>query len=393
MKISLLATAQAMSQAEIEEIVDPQKLNEIKTKEEHPEIKVFSVGHEGDANLTFPGMGHRVTTFLKGAVNAIYEKLPISTPLFEKHEPTGNEHEGRVKIGEVVGKSLQNIGDKLNVLAAVYVYPQFKQKPFNVASIETNIATETDGVANWPVAIDKISGIALGNSATDKPGFPEATLVGAMQAFAGEGNNVMNIQDIKNAVATGQHKPSDIFDAETLKADNIVVEHIKTEKHDLWNQNQRHLKEMDELKGQITSADETHAKETKTLKSENLVLKSTGVLGAIIGERKLPEPQAKYLTSELTNFRTEATDEATMKEDLNKFVDTGLEKLKSVAEILGVKVVGENENSQNTETNETNAHVNPQNQTSEAPFRGDLSDPGKNNLIPGGAAEKAAQIV
>ena len=388
-KTYLTATAQAMSQAEVEDIVDSAKLNEIKNKEEHPEIKIFSVGHEGDANINFPGMGHRVTTFLKGAVQALFDKLPLSTPIFEKHDPTGNEHDGRVKIGEVVGKKLQQVGDRLNVLAAVYIYPQFKMKPFDVASIETNIATETDGVANWPVAIDTISGIALGNSATDTPGFSGATLLGAMQAFA-DGDKEMDITEIQGAIKTGQFTPSDVFSMKDLKADSGIIEIIKSKSADWDQRRDRHFREMDELKSKLVSAEKL-ASESKSLKSENLSLKSTGVLGEIITERKLGEKEGSFLTKTLKNFRSEATDMDTMKSELNQYVDTGLKDFEEVAEIFGVKldtVKGDADPPANTDNTNAQNTIGPTN-VDDGKFRGDLSNPAKNDLISGGSADKA----
>jgi len=53
----LRATIQAMSQAELNDIVDPLTMANIKKDDPHPTIKVFSVGHEGKADIKLPGFG------------------------------------------------------------------------------------------------------------------------------------------------------------------------------------------------------------------------------------------------------------------------------------------------------------------------------------------------
>jgi hypothetical protein len=68
-------------------------------------------------------------------------------------------------IGEVVGKTIQAVGNKLSVLAATYIYPQFRSLPLDVVfSFEAEVESYAVKKGNEAIDFQNVTGIALGNS-------------------------------------------------------------------------------------------------------------------------------------------------------------------------------------------------------------------------------------
>ena len=83
-----------------------------------------------------------------------------------------------------MGKVTKYVGDKLSTLAAIYIYPEHRKLPLDIASFEANV-TYVPKTLDKAEAVDveDISGIALSNSAIDSPAFAGATLMGVVQCF------------------------------------------------------------------------------------------------------------------------------------------------------------------------------------------------------------------
>jgi len=82
-----------------------------------------------------------------------------------------------------VGKAIKTIQSKVNAIAITYIYPEYRGLPLDVASIEADVNINPDDSVH-DVDVGDITGIALGNSAVEKPGFAGATLLSQIQAFA-----------------------------------------------------------------------------------------------------------------------------------------------------------------------------------------------------------------
>ena len=96
-------------------------------------------------------------------------------------------HEGREPIGEVAGSRAKTIDGKFSAVIVAYIYPEYKKLPLDIASIEADVNINNDVTGDiHAVDVEEVTGIALGNSAVNRPGFPGATLLGELQAFAGE---------------------------------------------------------------------------------------------------------------------------------------------------------------------------------------------------------------
>jgi len=323
MKQYLIATIQALNNNELDDIIDPYFIRGIKDRDPHPEIKVYSIGHEGQANLHLPGIGQKTLTWIQAAVHWVKDKLRIGTAVFDRHDPNTNSHEGRTQIGEVVGTAVKQIGDRLNTLAAIYIYPQFKSRPLDVASIEAEIEYAHDGFQAWPTAINRVSGIALSNSGIDTPGFPGATLLGAVQAyvqaFGGEiqGANNMNLSEVKQAAKDLGLRPSQIFAVEDIMGDTVVAAEVQKAKSTLQNAADRWKGEVDNHKEKLAKLENEKADSDKKLQQFQMQSKGATVIDGIITDRKLDTKAAAYVKRVYpAKFTTTAVDEDTLKRNL-----------------------------------------------------------------------------
>ena len=346
MRQYLTATIQAMSQSELDEIVHPLTKAQIKRDDPNPEIRVYSIGHEGESNLHLPGIGNKTFTWIQAAVRMIAEKVRLGTAVFDRHNPTTNSHEGREQIGQVVGTMVKKIGDRLNTLAAIHIFPQFKSRPLDIASFEAEIEFDHDGVQAWPKNIGNVSGIALSNSGIDSPGFPGATLLGAVQAYAvqafeGERKDKnMNLSDVKAAAKELGLKPSQIFEINDIMADSAVDAQVKTVTKEHFAMAKRVGEERDELRTKNVQLENQYAETEKKLKQREVQSKSTTVFDALLADPActLDATAKLFVKRNAKNFSTEATDEDALKADVSKFINTSAQEYGELAkDVFGVK--------------------------------------------------------
>ena len=396
-----------MAQEEVLGIVDPAMLQRAKQMEDHPEIRVYSIGHEGESNLHLPGIGTKTITWVQAAVRWIGDKLHLGTAVFDRHDPTTNSHVGRQQIGEVVGKVTKQIGDRLNTLAAIHIFPKYKSKPLDVASFEAEIEYDHDGTQAWPTRVDNVSGIALSNSGVDSPGFPGATLMGAVQAavqaFSGEMDaTTMNLSEVKTAVQELKLSPTQIFDIGDIMGDSTVAAKVKGENKDTYAMAQRVREERDEARERAAKLENESAEKDQTISRQTMQSKSAATITSIIDapERKLSAKAKLFIKRQLNSFTATATDEAALKTELSTFVDKTATEYGEIAKELGIK----DDAVLNTRPGLTlpaNMLVDGQLQTVDSknaftppPSRDEVlaaeMDPATNPLIPGGAAAKEA---
>lgn len=371
----LRAEIQAMAENEIAGMVDKGWLDGIRASDPHPLIKAFVIGHEGESDILLGGISTPVS-WMKKAVEWIHDKIALYTPLFDGHgTPGDNSQAGRVPIGYIVGKKLTEVGQKVATVAAMYIFPPFKGLSFDVASIEADIGYEQNDGAVHPSFVEKITAVALGNSVTSKPGFPGATLVGALQAFAdgaGKEKTMPTQSEIKEMVKAANLKPADLFTLADLEADPGTKRFVDEAKHDVYNQNVRLQTGLNELRTQMQRDGETHQAEVTRLKTEAVMAKSQPTLAALIVERKMPEKQAAFVNLRLKSFKATAVDEAGLKAEMNRFVDEVqveyVDFLKSQGIDPTTMIIPKTEGEKKTET--TTTTTTPELDTSAAPFDG-----------------------
>ncbi len=406
MRQYLSAQIQAANQIELDEIVDPEVIRNIKAQNPHPEIRLYSIGHEGEANLHLPGIGTKTFTWIQAAISAIADKLRIGTAVFDRHNPDTNSHTGRIQIGEVVGKMTKKIGERLNTLAAIYIYDQFKSRPLDVASFEAEIEFDHDEHQAWPTQIKDVSGIALSNSGTDQPGFPGATLFGAVQAYVQAfgndfGGNKMNLSEVKQAAKDLGLKPSQVFEIGDIMGDSAVDAKVKEVTKDHFAMAKRIGDERDAARDKIVVLENQNAETDKKLKQHTMLSKSTSLIDAVLAnpESKLNDQAKAFVKRNLKNFSTDADSEDALKVDVVKFVEATVKEYQEVAtEVFGQKVEKINANPQSF-TLPDNLTVagqqSTQHETTETPVvREEIlheeMNPETNPFIPGGKAAKEA---
>ena len=410
MKQYLTATIQALSKNELDDIIDPYFIRGIKDRDPHPEVKVYSIGHEGQANLHLPGIGQKTLTWIQAAVHWVKDKLKVGTAVFDRHDPNTNSHEGRIQIGEVVGTAVKQIGDRLNTLAAIYIYPQFKSRPLDVASIEAEIEYAHDGFQAWPTAINNVSGIALSNSGIDIPGFPGATLLGAVQAYvqafgSAIGEKTMNLSEIKQATKELGLSPSQVFSIEDIFSDLKVTEKVREEKKNVIAGSERIQSERDALKEKVVKLENEKADSDKKLQQFRMQSKGATVIDGIIADRKLDDKAKAYVKRNLNKFTTTAVDEDTLKKELGVFVDATNKDYQELAkDVFGIDTSksGEGNTQQNAQQyklppellaggqKRTDQDAKTQVYRPRDEVLRDEMNPNLNPFIPGGKAAKEA---
>lgn len=332
-----------MAATEIKAMIPPYYFDMIKRRDPKPLFKAFVVGQEGKAEATWVGIGNVVKTWFADAIGKLTRKIWPGLKLFHGHGAT-NEVEGREEIGEVAGTRVQMIDGKYSAVIAAYIYPEFKSLPLDVASVEVTIGSIDVGGDVRAADVEDITGIALGNSAVNKPGFPGATLLGELQAFAdgqiNKGDEKMTLDEIKEFIKTEGLDPSEIFGQEQLLEDPVVVGYVKAEvKQKGGNEYQARKRNLAEYETKTTELETDKKKledENKKLKTEGAKIKATDLFDKKAKERKLDEKQTKYVEMKRSTFVPE--DPENVEKEVDQFMDTALEDYKKTAsEIFGIK--------------------------------------------------------
>ncbi len=180
--MKFIAKLQQMASSEILSIIPKDVYDTIKQADPHPLFRAYVIGHEGEATGTEVGVGKRVLNYFSSAINKIWETLKYGTKIFHGHN-IDSSHEGRQSIGEVVGKAIKTIQNKVNAIAITYIYPDYRDLPLDIASVEVDVRINPDDNVH-DIDVGDVTGIVLGNSAIDKPGFADATLLSQIQAMS-----------------------------------------------------------------------------------------------------------------------------------------------------------------------------------------------------------------
>ena len=311
---------------------------------------------------------------MRSAIGWIKEKLQLHTPVFNNHgTPGDNSHEGRVPIGEIVGSKEVNTGDRAATIAAMYILPQYRNLKLDVASIEAEITYAREGNTVWPTGITQITGIALADGDYSQPGFPEATLIGSIAAFA-KGDSIMDITEVKSAINKLELKPEDIFAPETLTGSDSVRDYIIEKTRDAQAHSRRVSDERDKVKGEL---EEKYVGEIAILKAKNLSFETATNFNSISDERKLDEKEKSYVGRQLKHFSSDSVESEKFKEDLNKFVDETLEDFGVLKPVFGMELNKEGETEGEDDTLQSSSTV----------FEDEMLNPDVNPLISDGKAD------
>lgn len=352
----IIAELQSMAESEIMNMISADRLNQIKAVVSHPIFKVYTVGHEGEEKGRILGIGKVIKQWFKSAIEKLHQKIQIGTKLFQGHGVT-NDTEGRIPIGEVVGKEKKNINGRDSVLVACWVYPDYENLPLDVASIEAAIdVRDYNGNGIYVADIDQVSGIALGNSRVNTPGFPGATLQGVLQAFAEkhpqyQGGD-MTLSELRKAVEEGKYQPSEIYGKDTLLSDPLIKDEIREKTNapthyrirELERENETIKKAQEEAEKKVKDFEKKLTdkdNEVKTLKTESIKSKIPTLLEKQIKERKLDKEKdlslINWLNKKVKDFTPE--NEEDIEKELSKRIDNEIDEFKTYSsEVFGIKI-------------------------------------------------------
>jgi hypothetical protein len=334
-----------MSDDELTDHINCTAYRRIHKTDSKPEFRAYCISHEGESTGKVVGIGRIIKKWARSAITNITERLNIGTKVFHLHEMT-NDHEGRKPIAEVVGKVLSDISGKLSSIAIMYIYPEYRDIPLDVASIEADITLpETVNPAARAVDVDveEITGVVLGNSEIVKPGFAGATLLASLQEFAENASREkppkegeqMTPDEIKKAVREAKLRPSDLFGSDEMSDDPIVREVIRDKRRNEEGFEKRMSEKWDAEKKKLE--DENKDLKTKLETKDRTLLKTKAAesLKPAVEKRKLDEKQTAFIMKNAARF--EPKSEETLAGDLDKFLDVQLDDYKGFAEIHGIK--------------------------------------------------------
>lgn len=340
MKTYIRGVIQNMAQEEMLSLISPDTLARVKKTDPNPEIRVFCIGHEGTADASEISFGAKVKKafeYVRNMIVQLVERVKVGTATFVNHVDT-NAHAGREQVGEVIGKGLRIIEGKLSALAAVYIYPQYKQEALDVASIEANIAYEPKSATRAEViAVDDITGIALASSKWARPAFPGATLLGVIQAFAQtqhEAGGTMTPAEIKAAIAEGKFKITDIYTPDEITASDPAVQAKQTE----YAHTKRLEKQLGEEHERVVTLTREKEEATTKIKTLNEQVSTTQVGSLFTDEskaRKYNDKQRTFIQKNLGQFKSDKAGEE-LKKDFQVFLDKQQADFLENAKLMGL---------------------------------------------------------
>lgn len=339
---------QHFAQGDLRAMVSPDTMARIKTVDPHPEFRAYVIGHEGSARGKLAGSLKNITIqYFKDAVRKLHNAVGLGTKVFSGHR-VDNSHEGRTDIGEVVGKTLDEVNGLLSSVVAVYVKPSFRKAKKDVASIEADCVYRLDQAGNAVLdQVTKLTGLALGDSAVETPGFPGATLVGALQAFAdtdpGKGDGTMTVEEIKKALQAGEVKISQLLGLvkkEDLEADERVQDLVKDGNQTQYERARKMTEQRDKARDDLANSQKRVEELETQVKRFETGTHVPNLFDKLATDRKMTDQQKAFISRRLGNFKSEATDEKTLTTELNQYLDQELEEYKETAKLLGVKEEG-----------------------------------------------------
>jgi len=183
---------QSFSNNEILNMIPVDVLNEIKQKDEHPFIQMYSIAHDGISNPKLLNKNNdlnyqnkKPVHWTRKAIQSIKNIVLKGIKLFKGHN-ADNSTENRESMGEIIHNEEREIEGKLHHIVYTY-HPKEKveeAKKLDVCSQEgfwNFIETAKDMFAD---TVESITGIALASSDNEIPAFSGAKRLGLVQCFA-----------------------------------------------------------------------------------------------------------------------------------------------------------------------------------------------------------------
>ena len=235
--VRIIAVMQAFSSQEIIEMIDPADMQKIKAGDPHPFFKAWVLAHEGESSPRFAGDSNQVKiTWPRSAIQSMQNFIKKGIKFFTGHN-RDNSTEGRPSLGEIVASKEMEIDGRLSSVVVGYFPPESagEAKKMDVCSFEAVWDLIKTGAGVVADKLRELTGVALGNSAKDKPAFDGARELASVQAFEDnkdktEGENKMSeitFHDVESYVKKNRVFPSQLFDWGQITADRFFIPEIK----------------------------------------------------------------------------------------------------------------------------------------------------------------------
>jgi hypothetical protein len=347
MKFKIAGQIQEMAADEILDHVSASAYKRIKAIDPKPVFRAYCIGHEGESTGKVVGMGRVVKNWVKAAIEGMNKKLAIGTQFFHMHGQETNDHSGRKPIAEVAGKTLSNIAGKLSAIAIAYIYPDYRDLPLDVASIEADInmpETINPNARAVDVDVEEITGIALGNSEIAKPGFAGAGLLAQVQEFADnanhektpkEGDKPMTKAELIAAIREAKLTLSDLFSPREIADDSAVQEVIRDKRRNEEGFEGRRSEKLEAEKLKLEQEKKDLQAKLDVASKISLKTRAAEAIKPAIEKRKLDEKQTAFILKNADRF--EPKSEESLAGDLDKFLDAKLDEIKVFTETYGIK--------------------------------------------------------
>ena len=227
--VCILAGIEEMSAGEVQDRIGKTSYQAIRRRDHHPMFVELLAGHEGySTGKLGTGTGRKRPArkkWTRERMSELVTRLRAGVPVFLYHSQA---RKPRRPVGEIISAAEKWVKGMLGATGIAYISdPAIKQKirsgELDTCSIEAEVEChrepETPDDAWMVDAVRAVTGIALGNSRLQKPGFPGAALLAAVEEF----------ENINVETPAGQTdpdtRPSDLFDREKL-LDDLVVEQM-----------------------------------------------------------------------------------------------------------------------------------------------------------------------
>lgn len=374
-----------MSENELNQLIDPTEYAAIRKYDPHPNFKAYIIGQEGESHGRLVGMGKIASQWLRSAIEKITDVLKIGTKIFHGHTETIG-HEGRQPIGFVAGKALKTIGNKLSSIAVMYFYPQYKDLPLDVASIEAIVKVPQDlneGMTVVDADVKEITGVALANSALVKPAFPGAVKLAELQAYIETyhgGIETMTIDEIKQFISENRTRPSDLFSLGVISEDPLIKSYIRDEKSSEYHARKRNLDEFEKERDDLRKESGELKKKLEVQTKITLKIQAEGKLDTISEQRKLTPKQKAFIKTDLDKF--EPTEAAALDGDFNRFIDSKLDDFDKKIAALGLKKEDLLKDKTDPQAEVKDTGVGAGDEKTTPDDENDMTDPANNDQIP-----------
>ena len=276
MIIKIQATAAILTVDEIKNAIPAETIAEIKKTDKNPLFQAYSLVQEGTSNPRSVGeTDSQSIAWPRRAIESAKNVLKKGLQFFGGHN-ADNSTNGRKALAEFVGRLAKDVGGRLHEIVIGYFPDKENAKKYDVCSVEADIdTTEIPGSMTIAEKFERITGIALGNSAHDTPAFAGAKKLLSVQCFEGgkpskktiqgtenpSGGNPMTFEELRAQAKAMNVHPSQLYSLEEIKADRTFSavfderDLLKTENEGLKKTGETSTKKLADQEKQILRND------------------------------------------------------------------------------------------------------------------------------------------